>query len=126
MAAAKMITITIDGTKLQVPDGIYVWDACRMIGIEIPNFCYLPGLRAFGACRMCVVEVSGLDRQGLLFDLTSQLSALNLNIVSAHIATFGERAVDVFYVTDLTGAKVTSAARQNAIRRRLLGAFKSE
>ena len=76
--------------------------------------------------RHTVVEVSGLDRQGLLFDLTSQISAMNLNIVSAHIATFGERAVDVFYVTDLTGAKVTSAARQNAIRRRLLGAFKLE
>jgi [protein-PII] uridylyltransferase len=76
--------------------------------------------------RHTVVEVSGLDRQGLLFDLTSQISAMNLNIVSAHIATFGERAVDVFYVTDLTGAKVTSAARQNAIRRRLLGAFKPE
>ena len=73
-----------------------------------------------------MVEVSGLDRQGLLFDLTSQLSAMNLNIVSAHIATFGERAVDVFYVTDLMGAKVTSAARQNAIRRRLLGVFKPE
>jgi [protein-PII] uridylyltransferase len=76
--------------------------------------------------RHTVVEVSGLDRQGLLFDLTSQLSALNLNIVSAHIATFGERAVDVFYVTDLTGAKITAVARQNAIRRRLLGVFKKD
>jgi [protein-PII] uridylyltransferase len=76
--------------------------------------------------RHTVVEVSGLDRQGLLFDLTSRISAMNLNIVSAHIATFGERAVDVFYVTDLTGAKVTSAARQNAIKRRLLGVFKPE
>ncbi len=70
MAAAKMITISIDGTKVQVPDGTYVWDACRMIGIEIPNFCYLPGLRAFGACRMCVVEVSG--RRG--FELVTSCS----------------------------------------------------
>mgnify|MGYP001461378072 CR=1 FL=1 len=76
--------------------------------------------------RHTVIEVSGLDRQGLLFDLTSQLSAMNLNIVSAHIATFGERAVDVFYVTDLTGAKLTAPARQNAIRRRLIGVFKAE
>ena len=59
MAAAKDITVVIDGIKVQVPDGTYVWDACRKIGIEIPNFCYIPGLRAFGACRMCVVEVSG-------------------------------------------------------------------
>jgi [protein-PII] uridylyltransferase len=76
--------------------------------------------------RHTVIEVSGLDRQGLLFELTSQLSAMNLNIVSAHIATFGERVVDVFYVTDLTGAQVTAAPRQNTIRRRLLAVFKAD
>src|SRR5262249_43086449 len=50
--------------------------------------------------RYTVVEVSGLDRPGLLYELTTTLSRLNLNIASAHVATFGERAVDVFYVTD--------------------------
>jgi len=50
-----------------------------------------------------VLEVSGLDRLGLLSDLTATLSRLNLNIGSAHVVTFGEKAVDVFYVTDLTG-----------------------
>jgi [protein-PII] uridylyltransferase len=76
--------------------------------------------------RYTVVEVSGLDRLGLLFDLTTVLSALNLNIGSAHIVTFGEKAVDVFYVTDLTGAKITNAARQGAIRRHLLEIFGAE
>ncbi|MCB1534655.1 MAG: ACT domain-containing protein, partial [Rhodoblastus sp.] len=70
--------------------------------------------------RATVIEVSGLDRPGLLYDLTSAISKLNLNIGSAHIVTFGEKAVDVFYVTDLTGAKVTNPARQAAIKRRLL------
>jgi [protein-PII] uridylyltransferase len=65
--------------------------------------------------RYTVIEVAGLDRTGLLFDLTEALFRLSLNIVSAHIATFGERAVDVFYVTDLTGAKLVSASRLNAI-----------
>ncbi|MEW6257316.1 MAG: [protein-PII] uridylyltransferase [Pseudomonadota bacterium] len=73
--------------------------------------------------RHTVVEVSGLDRPGLLFELTTTLSRLNLNIASAHVATFGERAVDVFYVTDLMGAKITSAARQSAIRRALITVF---
>ena len=48
------------------------------------------------------------------------LSGLNLNIGSAHIATFGEKAADVFYVTDLTGAKINSASRKAAIRQKLL------
>ena len=41
-----------------------------------------------------VIEVNGLDRTGLLYELTSALSELNLNIGSAHISTFGERVVD--------------------------------
>jgi len=71
-----------------------------------------------------VVEVSGRDRTGLLYDLTAIISRLNLNIASAHIATFGEKAVDVFYVTDLTGAKIVSDARKSTIKQRLLTAFR--
>ncbi|HEX5958308.1 MAG TPA: ACT domain-containing protein, partial [Hyphomicrobiaceae bacterium] len=67
-----------------------------------------------------VVQVSGLDRTGLLYELTSALSDLNLDIASAHIATFGEKAVDVFYVTDLTSKKIRSQHRQQAIEERLL------
>jgi [protein-PII] uridylyltransferase len=66
-----------------------------------------------------VVEVAGLDRPGLLFDLTNTLSDLNLDITSAHVTTFGEKAVDVFYVTDLTNKKITSPQRQKAIKARL-------
>jgi [protein-PII] uridylyltransferase len=73
--------------------------------------------------RQTVIEVSGLDRPGLLYDLTTALGKLNLNIASAHIATFGEKAVDVFYVTDLTGTKVNHPGRQAAIRRTLLDVF---
>ena len=70
--------------------------------------------------RYTVVEVSGLDRPGLLYELTATLSKLNLNIASAHVATFGERVVDVFYVTDLLGAQVVSPTRQAAIKRALI------
>ena len=70
--------------------------------------------------RYTMVEVTGLDRPGLLYELTATLSKLNLNIASAHVATFGERVVDVFYVTDLLGAKITSPTRQAAIKRALL------
>ena len=73
--------------------------------------------------RYTVVEVTGLDRPGLLYALTTTLSKLNLNITSAHVATFGERVVDVFYVTDLLGDKITSATRQAAIKRALLALF---
>lgn len=68
-----------------------------------------------------VIEVAGIDRPGLLYDLTSAISDLQLDINSAHITTFGEKAVDVFYVTDLTAKKIVDPKRQAAIRERLVG-----
>ncbi|HEX4768174.1 MAG TPA: [protein-PII] uridylyltransferase, partial [Lichenihabitans sp.] len=73
--------------------------------------------------RHTLVQVSGFDRPGLLYDLTRALADLRLNIVSAHVATFGEKAVDSFYVTDLTGAKIADPVRETAIRRRLTEIF---
>jgi [protein-PII] uridylyltransferase len=75
------------------------------------------------SARYTVVEVTGLDRPGLLYELTATLSKLNLNIASAHVATFGERVVDVFYVTDLMGAQIATPTRQTAIKRPLLALF---
>ncbi|HVX81857.1 MAG TPA: [protein-PII] uridylyltransferase [Devosiaceae bacterium] len=73
--------------------------------------------------KFTVIEVSGLDRQGLLHQLTRALSDLNLTIGSAHIGTYGEKAVDVFYVTDLTGHKIESKLKQRRIREALLAVF---
>ena len=73
--------------------------------------------------KFTVIEVSGLDRNGLLHQLTRAISDLNLTIGSAHIGTYGEKAVDVFYVTDLTGHQIHSKIRQRKIRDALLAVF---
>jgi [protein-PII] uridylyltransferase len=70
-----------------------------------------------------VIEVNGRDRVGLLFDLTRALFDLNLSVASAHIATYGERAVDVFYVRDLFGHKVLHRTKLRRIEERLLAAI---
>ncbi|PCJ68862.1 MAG: [protein-PII] uridylyltransferase [Rhodobiaceae bacterium] len=70
-----------------------------------------------------VIEVNGLDRPGLLHALTRTFFHLGLTIGSAHVATFGERAVDVFYVKDLIGQKVTNASKKRAVERQLLEAL---
>ena len=70
-----------------------------------------------------VVEIRALDRPGLLYDLTRTLSDLNLDISSAHIATFGEKAIDTFYVTDLVGNKITYDVRRADIKNHLLNAM---
>jgi len=76
--------------------------------------------------QFTVIEVVGLDRPGLLYEVTTALSDLNLDITSAHITTFGERAVDAFYVTDLTNKKIESPERQRVIRERLAGVLRGE
>ena len=67
-----------------------------------------------------VIEINGLDRVGLLHGLTEALFHLNLNIASAHIVTYGEKAIDVFYVTDLMGAKIENQSRQEVIEKALM------
>ena len=54
-----MINITIDGQKLQVPEGYTILDAATEANIDIPTLCYLKDVNEIGACRMCVVEVQG-------------------------------------------------------------------
>ncbi len=54
-----MITLTIDGTTVQVPKGTTLLAAARQCGIRIPTLCYLENVQAIGACRLCVVEVEG-------------------------------------------------------------------
>ncbi|MDP1731796.1 MAG: [protein-PII] uridylyltransferase [Devosia sp.] len=75
--------------------------------------------------KFTVIEVMGLDRTGLLHQLTREIADLNLTIHSAHIGTYGEKAVDVFYVTDLVGHKIDSKVRQKKIHDALLGVFQA-
>ncbi|MEM7746284.1 MAG: ACT domain-containing protein, partial [Pseudomonadota bacterium] len=69
-----------------------------------------------------VIEVNARDRLGLLHELTQTLADLNINIFSAIIATYGEHAVDVFYVKDLFGHKIRSKSKRAQIERRLIQA----
>jgi [protein-PII] uridylyltransferase len=74
--------------------------------------------------RFTVIEINGLDRIGLLYNLTDALFHLSLNIASAHITTFGEKAIDVFYVTDLTGGKIVNPGRHSQIDKALMNVLR--
>jgi len=72
--------------------------------------------------RYTVVEVNARDRAALLSGLARAIFDSDATIRSAHIATYGERAVDVFYLTDRAGAKIEDAEAIAAMRARLLAA----
>ena len=70
-----------------------------------------------------VLEVNGRDRPGLLHDVTAAISEQGLQIASAHVTTYGVRAVDVFYVKDVFGLKVDNERKLTQLRESLLAAL---
>ncbi len=70
-----------------------------------------------------VIEVEGLDRPGLLYDVTHALFDAGLSISSSMVATYGERAIDVFYVRDGFGHKITHPDRLASTKAKLVAAL---
>ena len=68
-----------------------------------------------------VIEINCNDRAGLLFLITDLISELGLQILSAHISTYGEKIVDVFYVKDIFGMKIIDKSKLAKIKKSLIG-----
>ena len=62
MAETKLVNLKINDRDVQVPAGTLVIEATRRLGIEVPSFCYYPGLALQAACRMCLVEVEKMPK----------------------------------------------------------------
>ncbi len=116
----KLITQTVSGEK-SLGD---IKKVIRPPKGRISAFNVTPTVRIDNTLsdRFTVIEIEGLDRYGLLFEIASAMYDLNIDIHSAHIATFGEKIVDVFYVTDLTNSKITSESRIRKSEQQLLEA----
>src|SRR5687768_18273820 len=56
------VTITVDGKKVTAPAGTLLIEACKSVGIEVPSFCYYPGLSLQAACRMCLVRIEKMPK----------------------------------------------------------------
>lgn len=69
----KMITGTINGQSVTVPAGTSILEASRSAGIDVPNLCFQPLMRAWGSCRICTVEVMG-KRGGLIESCAAQFA----------------------------------------------------
>ena len=88
----------------------------RVKALEVPPRVILDNT----ASKVCsVIEINGHDRPGFLSDVTKAITDLGLQIFSAHISTYGERVVDVFYVKDVFGMKVENETKIRQIREAL-------
>src|SRR5271163_4980791 len=62
MAEQKQVTFTLNGQPVITPAGTLVLEAAKKQGVEVPSFCYYPGLSLQAACRMCLVEVEKMPK----------------------------------------------------------------
>jgi [protein-PII] uridylyltransferase len=103
--------------KIEPPDNL----APRSFGKKLNAFHLTPKVLINNdlSDHSTVIEVSGIDRPGLLYSLSNDLFEQSVSLVAARVATFGERAVDVFYVTDTLGGKITNGSKRARLTNRL-------
>ncbi len=73
-----------------------------------------------------VIEVNGRDRQGLLYRLTTALFRAGMQISTAKISTYGEQVVDVFYIKDIFGMKITHESKLKQVRESLISVLEED
>jgi bidirectional [NiFe] hydrogenase diaphorase subunit len=93
----KSISVRIDGELVTAQEGQTILEAARANGKQIPTLCYLKGLSAVGACRVCVVELAGTDR--LLPACTTPIQeGMSIQTSSAKLTLYRRMAVELLLV----------------------------
>ena len=82
-----MLNIVVNGQHFEIKSGISILDACKSLGVLIPRFCYHETLSIAGNCRMCLVEVEGLEKP-----IASCLTEISENMVIYTDSPFAKRA----------------------------------
>jgi bidirectional [NiFe] hydrogenase diaphorase subunit len=93
----KIISVRIDGELVPAPEGETILEAARANGKQIPTLCYLKGLTAVGACRVCMVELAGTER--LLPACTTPIQdGMSIKTNSAKLTQYRRMAVELLLV----------------------------
>jgi NADH-quinone oxidoreductase subunit G len=96
--AKPTVTCTVDGMVLEVPKGTRMIDAAARAGVDIPHYCYHPGLSAPAQCRMCLVEVEGVAK--LLPACTSVVQEGNVILTESESALKAREGVLEFLLVN--------------------------
>ncbi len=97
-AAAKTITLTIDGEQIAVPEGTTVLRAAALAGINIPKLCATDSLQPFGSCRLCLVEIEGA--KGLPASCTTEArEGMKVTTQNKHVADVRRNVMEL-YISD--------------------------
>src|SRR6201993_106149 len=96
--SAGPVTVDIDGTPITVPEGTSVMRAAALAGVKVPKLCATDTLKAFGSCRLCLVEIEG--RKGYPASCTTTVAAgMKIRTQSDKLMQL-RRSVMELYVSD--------------------------
>ena len=109
--AAAMLTLSIDGTAISVPEGTSVMRAAALAGTDIPKLCATEDLQAFGSCRLCLVDIEG--RPGHPASCTTLVAAgMQVRTQSARLAELRRNIMEL-YISDHPLDCLTCSANGN-------------
>ena len=98
VSAKKMVQLTIDGDSVSVPEGTSVMRAAALSGVSVPKLCATDSLKAFGSCRLCLVEIEG--RRGYPASCTTQVAeGMKVRTQSSKLGEL-RRGVMELYISD--------------------------
>ncbi|HEY8162671.1 MAG TPA: formate dehydrogenase subunit alpha [Methylocystis sp.] len=118
--SAKMVTLTIDGKSVTVPEGTSIMRAAMEIGTEIPKLCATDSIKAFGSCRLCVIEVEG--RNGTPASCTTPVApGISVKTQTPRLAAI-RRGVMELYISDHPLDCLTCAANGDCELQDMAGA----
>ena len=97
-AASGQVTLQIDGTSITVPEGTSLMRAAALAGVQVPKLCATDTLKAFGSCRLCLVEIEG--RKGYPASCTTTVAAgMKVRTQSPKLMQLRRGVIDL-YVSD--------------------------
>jgi bidirectional [NiFe] hydrogenase diaphorase subunit len=108
-----MVELKIDGIRVKVPRGTTVLEAARSMGIVIPTLCYDPGLSAYGACRLCIVEMIRGDRSSLEASCTLPVSEGQVIVTNSERVIRARRVIIELLVATCPDSKVLQDLASN-------------
>ncbi len=119
-ASANMVTLTIDGKSVTVPEGTSIMRAAMEAGTEIPKLCATDSIKAFGSCRLCVIEVEG--RNGTPASCTTPVApGISVKTQTPRLAAI-RRGVMELYISDHPLDCLTCAANGDCELQDMAGA----
>jgi formate dehydrogenase major subunit len=119
-SSAKLVTLVIDGKTVTVPEGTSIMRAAMEAGIEIPKLCATDSIKAFGSCRLCLIEIEG--RNGTPASCTTPVAAgVNVKTQTPRLAAI-RRGVMELYISDHPLDCLTCAANGDCELQDMAGA----